>query len=138
MNEDELRDKFYRLALLERDHERLKNARLQADIDAYTGVASRLADAQREIERLKEEQQQLLTDAQAEEFALREEIDQLTAERDALRNALLQIKVLAEYATSGPATTPRCKSDPLNRTQATSLRGSISELCDAAMAQEKR
>lgn len=66
------------------------------------------------------------------------------ADRDALaecceklREALNQIAVLAEWQTSGPDTSPRCKSDALSAGHATSLRGSISEIARAALAATK-
>jgi hypothetical protein len=54
-----------------------------------------------------------------------------------LRAALSQIALIAEWQTSGPITAPRCKSDALTAKQATSLRGSISEIARNALARSK-
>lgn len=58
---------------------------------------------------------------------------ELVIEHDHAYDALRQIAVLAEYGTSGPDTMPRCKADKLSAEQATSLRGSISEIARAAL-----
>lgn len=50
------------------------------------------------------------------------------------RSALEQIAVLAEFGTTGPETTPRCKSPGLSASQATAMRGSISQLARDALA----
>lgn len=65
------------------------------------------------------------------------ERDELRERCEKLREALNQIAVLAEWQTSGPDTSPRCKSDALSASQATSLRGSISEIARAALAAPK-
>ena len=49
------------------------------------------------------------------------------------RHALEQITTIAEFSTTGPDTTPPCKSRPLTGLQATSLRGSISGLARDAL-----
>lgn len=56
----------------------------------------------------------------------------------ALREALKQIAILAEYATSGSGTNPRCKSDALSAQQATALRGSISDIARSALGQSEQ
>lgn len=51
-----------------------------------------------------------------------------------LRNLLRQIRVLAEYGTTGPGTNPPCKSHAMSEHEATSLRGSISDLAHEALS----
>ena len=47
-----------------------------------------------------------------------------------------QIIVLVEFGTTGPGTTPPCKSLALSAEQATSLRGRISKLAREALQME--
>jgi hypothetical protein len=58
------------------------------------------------------------------------ELAEARRERDRLREAIEQIVVLAEYATTGPG---KCKSDALSAAKATALRKSISDIGRSAI-----